>query len=446
MPDEEMHNIDKLIREAANQHHPAYDAKALEKMVKLLDKHLPQKKERGRMAFFLLLTLFLTGGALFTILYPWKKSNTIVSGDTQIHTNIIVPKQNTLETQKPDDVSSINSKEKKENNVATKLLPVTNANETKQYLKPRSAIQRRSGRKIFITSNSPGASRDLNTKTDGQSVENNKIFTYGKENLSSVLDRVDSPKDRSADAGLTSEKRDMPVSNSKDETNTANTKTEIKKSASSQNLRIEKTKKSFANNFAITFSGGPDLSFINIREAGKASLYYGAGLSYAINHKITIRSGFYVAKKIYAADPYEYHPPEGYWTYNADLQRVDADCKVYEIPLSISYNFKQAKHHVWFGALGISSYLMKRETYNYLYKDQLGQTQYKGWTLLNKNKHYFSVMTISGGYQYLVNTNFSLMVEPYFKLPLNGVGFGKIKLNSAGLLVTAGIKPFAKRK
>jgi hypothetical protein len=35
------------------------------------------------------------------------------------------------------------------------------------------------------------------------------------------------------------------------------------------------------------------------------------------------------------------------------------------------------------------------------------------------------------------------MVEPYFKLPLSGVGFGKVKLNSGGVLVTAVIKPFA---
>ena len=48
MPDEE---IDNLIRDAANQHHPPYDDKAWGKMEELLDKHLPQKKDRKKYIF-----------------------------------------------------------------------------------------------------------------------------------------------------------------------------------------------------------------------------------------------------------------------------------------------------------------------------------------------------------------------------------------------------------
>ena len=35
--------MDHIIREAANNHHPAYNDKAWEKMEKQLDKQLPQK-------------------------------------------------------------------------------------------------------------------------------------------------------------------------------------------------------------------------------------------------------------------------------------------------------------------------------------------------------------------------------------------------------------------
>jgi hypothetical protein len=34
------------------------------------------------------------------------------------------------------------------------------------------------------------------------------------------------------------------------------------------------------------------------------------------------------------------------------------------------------------------------------------------------------------------------MAEPYLELPLNGIGFGKINLNSTGLLFTLVVKPF----
>ena len=57
--------FDKKIKEAAENHHPAYDEKAWTKMEKLLDKHLPQKKDdRRRIIFFLLLFFLLVGGGI----------------------------------------------------------------------------------------------------------------------------------------------------------------------------------------------------------------------------------------------------------------------------------------------------------------------------------------------------------------------------------------------
>ena len=89
---------------------------------------------------------------------------------------------------------------------------------------------------------------------------------------------------------------------------------------------------------------------------------------------------------------------------------------------------------------------MKKETYNYQYKTPSGQTYNYVTTINNENKHYFSVLSLSGGYQYKLNDRIAFVAEPYVKIPLAGIGEGKIKLNSAGLLVTAVVKPFAKSK
>src|SRR6185295_4985354 len=59
-------NFDKKIKEAAEQHHPAYDENAWRKMESLLDQHLP--KERNRRRFFLLaFIVLLTGGGAFVL-------------------------------------------------------------------------------------------------------------------------------------------------------------------------------------------------------------------------------------------------------------------------------------------------------------------------------------------------------------------------------------------
>ena len=63
MQSEEFYN---KIQQAADNHHPAYDEQAWAKMEKLLNKHLPQKKDdKRRIIFFLLLFLLLGGAAAF---------------------------------------------------------------------------------------------------------------------------------------------------------------------------------------------------------------------------------------------------------------------------------------------------------------------------------------------------------------------------------------------
>jgi hypothetical protein len=119
---------------------------------------------------------------------------------------------------------------------------------------------------------------------------------------------------------------------------------------------------------------------------------------------------------------------------------------VYEIPVAVYYDFKQIKNHNWFSSIGLSSFLMKKESYDYLYKTNTGQTWNYVKIISNENKHYLSVITLSGGYKYKLNNRFSLIAAPYLKIPLSGIGLGKIKLNSTGLLFTIAIKPFTKKE
>lgn len=222
------------------------------------------------------------------------------------------------------------------------------------------------------------------------------------------------------------------------------TVTENKSTASNDKPKDPDKKKSdkkFTSNFGLTFSVGPDASFVSLKRFGKINLTYGAGLSYNFAKRLTVRAGFYSTKKIYTALPEQYHTPGGNYPH---LTGVDANCKVYEIPLSLAYSFGQRKNHNWFGNAGLSSYIMKTESYTYNYKNY-GQTYSYYKKVNNENKHYFSVLTLSGGYNYRFNKRVSIQAEPYLQLPLSGIGLGKIKLNSTGVLFTVTVKPFAKR-
>ena len=89
---------------------------------------------------------------------------------------------------------------------------------------------------------------------------------------------------------------------------------------------------------------------------------------------------------------------------------------------------------------------MKKETYNYSYKSAGGQPYYRTYSFDNINKHLFSVLSLSAGYQFNLSPKISFSAEPYIKIPLNGVGYGKVKLKETGVLFTAIIRPFAKKK
>ena len=140
---------------------------------------------------------------------------------------------------------------------------------------------------------------------------------------------------------------------------------------------------------------------------GKVRPVFGIGLGYTFADRFTIKSGFYTANKVYTADPYDYKwsspPPNVQY-----LVQIDANCKVYEIPLTLSYSFAQSKKHNWFGSAGLSSYIMKEETYDYLYKYPSGATYSHRYYMSNENKHFLSVLSLSGGYTRKLNNRFSI--------------------------------------
>jgi hypothetical protein len=77
---------------------------------------------------------------------------------------------------------------------------------------------------------------------------------------------------------------------------------------------------------------------------------------------------------------------------------------------------------------------MRQEKYTYEYYPYGGNQGYsKDWQIKNQNQHLFSIYNLSVGYGRQLSRGVLLGVEPFVKVPLAGVGAGKIKLASAGV-------------
>ncbi|HUZ61641.1 MAG TPA: hypothetical protein VMU83_22885 [Hanamia sp.] len=439
MPDEEN---DKIMKDAADHYHPAYDDNAWEKMEQLLDQHLPQKKKRRKIIFFLL-PMLLAGGLIFYIVAenggkgaPPAQEVTSIKGKAEKSISVPLPSNTSSEEPKINQLSS----GRKEN--LSQIPHINSQKNTTGVTGINSTYPIEKNKKENNLNNNNVTPQDETIMNQGDAAHD-----YDKNNSAVELPSTSSSVSSSNLKDISNQKENkqdtllnIPVV--KEPENIVKTekgqKTPTKK-------ETKRSKNNFTKNLGISVSAGPDISGVQLDNPGRIAINLGLGVSYAVSPLFTLRTGFYATKKIYSVGPDNYQATAGTGNYYY-LENIDANCFIYSIPVNINYNFKKVKNHNWFLSTGLSSYLMKRESYEYYYKYPSGQTDTKDWTIHNQNQNFLSILNLSGGYQYFFNNRISVMAEPYINLPLSGVGAGKVKLKSGGILFTLTVKPFLKKE
>ncbi len=180
----------------------------------------------------------------------------------------------------------------------------------------------------------------------------------------------------------------------------------------------------------------PDLSSVGFFNAAVPGTNAGVRLEYRLSNRSSVNAGLVHSVKNYSAKPEDYHPPYGTWGYGRKPSAIDAKCKVLDIPLNLRFDAIRQPKYTLFVSNGLSSYIMLSERYNYTY-DVPNSYLIQRWTGRRTGNFYFSVYNVSMGYERQFNKRFSWQVEPFLKLPLGGVGFGKVRLLSTGVFFTA---------
>jgi hypothetical protein len=456
--------MDKKIRDAAENDIHGYEDKNWQKMETLLNKHLPNEKKRRRG----LILFLLAGLLLITAAYFMSRGYSSTDKPVTEQKDISSTKNTASQPASTDPALPATQENSKPGNSVT---PSSNESTGIQQL-PASAQTENKSNKITTVAAAPPlsqnesvtintkqagkASRKKDTRIDKSSVSKDPIETENKQgNDQPIADiTVTNPsvnKDIDKPAIENPDKKQVPDPVTDASASEKTISPEIKEDKPAdpvapvpdQPVSKKKTIKSPSSKISFNFSAGPDISSVGVNP-GKFQVQYGIGVGYSISDRFTIRTGFYAARKIYSADSTNYKTDFTSGPYSFKLSNIDANCLVYEIPLTVSYNFGAAKKHNWFVSTGLSSFIMKKEKYGYTYTNPWGQTMLHTYSYNNKNTHLFSVVNLSGGYQYNFNKRFSLLAEPYVKLPVGGVGVGKVKLNSAGVLFTASFRPFVK--
>lgn len=395
----------KKLKEPTPDSFPHFEEESWRKMEALLDKHLPEKKDRP-FPFLLLFSCAIL--ICLTTFLPAKKQKTSVDIATKGKPSVLSVKPTPIneeikEQQIPvtDDLS-INSSNKQ-----TQTGEITPGKEhhsqpTQPILVLKQTETKDSRERDFVNNNMPDvAFEGLLLASTGRAISFNS-----EANLLLPLRKPVASR---------------PFITTKEEIPTP--KKLVKK-----------------NSLSLTFSTGLEAPGTAFNKWGRLAPLMGVGVQYNFGDKLILRTGVSTAAKIYSAQDKDYNPANNYWSNYTYFKKIDADCKIIEIPLSVAYRVVTGKKTNMYVSAGSSSYIMRKEAYSYYYKNQAGRDTitHRAWN--NNSLHPFSSVNFSAIAERKLSNRFSLMAEPIIKIPTGGIGVGKIRMYNAGLTVTAKFK------
>jgi hypothetical protein len=210
----------------------------------------------------------------------------------------------------------------------------------------------------------------------------------------------------------------------------------------------------------IGISIAPDLTTVNAYPSDKPGSIFGITLGYQIMNKLSVSTGLLLARKNYEAPGKNFHAPSGSWintASNVDLDLVKGQLHMLEIPLNLRYDVNTAGNTLFYVSGGLSSYILKNENCVYYYQRFGSPRQSPGSPGIsygalpsgndynNKNFYPFATINLGVGVEAIISNSFSIQLEPYIKIPLSGVGYGQVQLNSFGINFAVKYAPLLKK-
>ena len=429
---------DNHLRKALQSESHEFAEGDWEEMQLLLDKHLPQKKRRRFLLFFLLLPILGAGAFLF--IYSNKQqlpteqvfaNNIEKSNEKKIERSIPTNVGNE-ETPIDSSTSDIARKNDLLQKLSRKKIPDSNIVAAKKFVfiakTPQSNDEivyqiKRKSKKVYSTTFLENPVNNLNAggvkeKSPNTNDQKNESATeiVQEEKLLSIIPFYGS-KER-----LGIKPMAFPLQ--------VNATPVIMNNHDVVKNKISKPKAK--NSFAILLNTGIEASGTQFKKVGNATTFAGLGFQYGFGKNFSIRAGIQSARKKYSARDEDYNPPPRNWAANVTLNSIFADCKVYEIPVSLSYKIANLKKTTINLSVGSSSYFMKREEYKFNYKTPSGNDTTRVAVFNNNSEHLASTINFSMFLERKISNRLAFFVEPFIKVPVDGIGFGQTKIYNAG--------------
>ncbi|HEY4935625.1 MAG TPA: outer membrane beta-barrel protein [Puia sp.] len=188
--------------------------------------------------------------------------------------------------------------------------------------------------------------------------------------------------------------------------------------------------------FYVDFLAGPDLSTVKFQSVKQLGFSLGVLAGYRFNKRFSIETGLLWDKKYYYSNGEYFNKSKTNIPDTVNILNVDGNCNMFEIPISLRYDFASKNNHGFFVKAGLSSYLMKKE--NYAIQAEVNGHIYPPYPYSNNynlTNNIFSILQLSGGYEHAISGKTNIWIEPYLKIPIQGIGIGNMPITSAGFYI-----------
>lgn len=190
----------------------------------------------------------------------------------------------------------------------------------------------------------------------------------------------------------------------------------------------EEKKKERIHHISLKLNVSPDYSSVGYYSPNKSGFNFGLIGEYSFTSHWSVLSGAIWTKKNYSGNDIAYPYKGKMITAN----HFDGNCRMLDWPINVNYYFTPTNRLGIYVSAGLSSYFMFNQNYNYEV-NYGGSEYYRSEEINQKENEWFKMTNLSFGLQYKLNNRWSLQAEPFAKIPLAGVGQGKLKLVSSGI-------------
>lgn len=188
----------------------------------------------------------------------------------------------------------------------------------------------------------------------------------------------------------------------------------------------------------VALAANAEWSSVDMEPFGKLGHKLEGRIGYQFAKRFELSTGVAYAKKMFQTGGETFQADERIWTDNIVPETMYGEDDVIEIPIDFSYYHRGYSNSGIFTSIGLRSYMMHKETFNFEYGPLEPRPDLiQSYTMIEEHEHWFGILRFSAGYQFRINKFQSIQLSPYVQVPFTEIGHGNQKLYSAGIQIAS---------